>query len=430
MGFHRLRSQIIRRMFFALFLTTIMMIAGGALIYVFTTDAEEAIEFTDYAVENIPEDIHDIRDIGDWSGWENMNPEWKIIVFDEEGGVAYSNDKYVIMKSIWITTERDLEELGATLVVKSITGKNTTVYMDILRIVGWFAFFGIFALLFRKIEKYTYEIADGISILAGGEMRHEIPIRGKNELTMIASNINGMAEALHERMEEKRRSDKERDDLITNLAHDVRTPITILEGYLSILIKNENISKEKQKEYLEISLNKCHELSRRADNIFEYVRLNNKREELDYSLTYAKSYITNQFEEMSMILASEGFKFDVDIKLDQDNNIKIDTAITQRVFDNLLSNIIKYADADSPVYLKAYIQNDDVVVAIKNKSKSRITIEPERLFHRTVSGDLSRNGKSEGLGLSICKLIMEMQGGKIDVDLYGNDIEFSLYFLR
>lgn len=407
----------------------IFLAIGTIIIYITTSDALEAEEFADYVVEDVPKEIDEINDIAKWSGWEKMNTDWRVDVYDSDGGLIYTNGKYMMMSTFWMNSERDIKSLGAHVVINAITSAKTEAYMEIFRFVDWVFFIFIFSLLFRKIEKYTYEISDGISILAGGEMKHRIPLKGKNELAMIASNINSMAEALEERTTQKERSDNERDDVITNLAHDIRTPITVLEGYLSMLINDEGLSKEKQKEYLSISLNKCNELTSRADNIFEYVRLNNKREKLEFTVVSARKYIMEKFEEMTMILTREGFEFQVDIALHENHDIKIDKAVTQRVFDNLLSNIIKYASESYPVGLKAYTDENNIVVKLRNKSKDKINIESERLFERTVSGDVSRNGKSEGLGLAICKLVMEMQNGKIDVEIEDEYIEFSLYFL-
>ncbi|MEX1378382.1 MAG: HAMP domain-containing sensor histidine kinase [Eubacteriales bacterium] len=427
---HRLRKQIIKILTISFLIVFTIKMAGTFIIYLLTSDVVEAANFAEYASKNISEEITDIQDAKNWSGWSKQNPVWKVTIVDENSSIVYQNNDYFSSINFWIPIKMDIENLNGEIILSYVPGENTQIYSDILSIVDWLLFFIIFTLMFKRIENYTYEIADGISILAGGEMRHRIPIKSSNELTMIASNINEMASALSSQMEAKNRSDRERDALITNLAHDIRTPITILEGYLSMMINDNDISEHKRKEYLEISLNKCNELSSRADNIFEYVRLNNKREQLSYSEVKAKSYVLNQLEEMSMILSREGFGVEADIKIDQNDRIKVDTQITQRVFDNILSNIIKYADSSKNVLFKAYSEEHSVVICFKNKSKDIISMEPERLFERTVSGDLSRNGKSEGLGLAICKLIMEMQNGKIKAEIIDGDIEFSIYFLK
>ena len=426
----RLRGLIIRKLIVSFILSVVVSVIAVIIVYITTSDGTVAEDFADYAVENAPKEISDIEDIADWSGWKKIDPKWHVEVYNKDNEVVYAKNGLLSIRRVSIYTEREFKELGGRLVINSITGTKTQTYINFLPLLSWLSFLLFFTLLFRKIEKYTYEISDGISILAGGEMSHEIAVKGKNELSMIASNINGLAKALYEKTEEKKKSDKERDDMITNLAHDIRTPITVLEGYLSILINDKNMTKEKEKEYLEISLSKCTELSSRADNIFEYVRLNNKREQLDFYLVEARQYITEKFEEMTMILAREGFKFKVDIELKEKKYIRIDKALTQRVFDNLLSNIVKYADKECPVVFWACLQDDYVAVSIRNKAKDKITVEPERLFERTVSGDLSRKGKSEGLGLSICKLIMEMQNGRIEAHTQDDFLEISLKFLN
>ena len=427
---HRLRKQIIRKLVLSFLIAFLVKVIGTFLIYLLTSDVVDAARFAEYASKNISEEIDSIENVESWSGWSEINPVWKVTIVDENNSIVFQNNDFFSGFTFWIPINMDIENLSGQIIVSYVPSEQTQIYSDVFSILDWFLFFVVFTSMFRRTEKYTYQIADGISILAGGEMRHRIPIENNNELTMIASNINEMAAALSSQMEEKHRSDIERDALITNLAHDIRTPITILEGYLSMLIKDEDISEDKRKEYLEISLNKCRELSGRADNIFEYVRLNNKREHLSYSEVPAKSYIVNQLEEMSMILSGEGFTCDAEINIDKKDRIKIDRQITQRVFDNILSNIIKYADSSKNVFFKAFSDEDSVVICFKNKSRDIIAIEPERLFERTVSGDLSRNSKSEGLGLAICKLIMEMQNGKIKAEIADDEIEFSLNFTK
>ena len=425
---HRLRAQIIRKMFFSFLITSFFVVIGTACIYIFTSDIDEAEEFADYAAENIPEEIENIEDIGEWSGWTKMNDEWRVEIYNEENKLIYTNGTYVMLPRYWINTERDLDSVNGKLVINAITSKKTGKYLEIFRLFDILLIILVFTLLFRKTEKYTYEISDGISILAGGEMNHRIPIKGKNELAMIADNINSMAATLQKQKKEKQISDKERDDMISNLAHDIKTPVTVLEGYLSMLIDNENIPYEKAQEYLKISLDKCNELNGRADNIFEYVRLNNKREQMNIVSVKAERYIREKFGEISMILSQEEFKFDIEINLDENAELKIDKNLIQRVFDNMLTNIVKYADKEYPVILKAYSENEKTIVMLKNKSKDRILVEPERLFERTVSGDLSRNTKSEGLGLAICRLIMEMHSGNIEAEIKDDFIKFRLCF--
>lgn len=393
-------------------------------------EGAEAEAIAEQIAKDLPEEITELEDMGDWSGWSELDSDFAADIYDNNMNLVYSTNSNKLFSTLWITAEREIEELDVVISVSTFSGPRSQMYTEIVRLLSWGLFFIFFSIFFRKIERYTYKISDGISILAGGEMNHRVPIQGRDELAMIAGNINGMAEALQNRTEQKQKSDRERDEVITNLAHDIRTPITVLEGYLSMLLNDETLSKDKRMEYLGISLNKCNELNHRANNIFEYVRLNNKKEQLNPVYVDARQYITEKFEETAMILSREGFEFSVDISLDDDRRMLIDKNITQRVFDNLLSNIIKYADSEYIVDMKTVSNDDGVIVSFKNKSKDRISMETERLFERTVSGDESRNAKSEGLGLAICKLIMEMQDGEISAREEDGFIEFTLQFLN
>lgn len=426
----RLRGKVLRRLFLSVFLSLLVFAIGRVAIYIIMDEGAESEAIAEQIAEGISDEVTRIEDIGKWSGWDKLDSVFVVNVYDDNFDIVYSTSPVKTFPALWITAESHIEELDVYISVSTYAGPKSQMYTEIFRILSWGMFFVFFSIFFRKIEKYTYKISDGISILAGGEMNHKVPIEGRDELSMIASNINGMAQALQNRTKQKEKSDRERDEVITNLAHDIRTPITVLEGYLTMLLNDDNLPKEKRMEYLDISLNKCNELSHRADNIFEYVRLNNKKEQLNQAYVDARQYITEKFEETAMILTREGFAFSVNINLHENINILIDKKITQRVFDNLLSNIIKYADSDYTIIMKAESDGNEVVVSFKNKSKDSITMETERLFERTVSGDESRNAKSEGLGLSICKLIMEMQGGKINAYEKDDFIEFTLKFLN
>lgn len=440
LGKGRLRFQILKILIISFLVSTTFLVLGLLVINYWVigndqTVAEQLLKrlhtFADEASEQISKDIDDINQIQFWNGWDNVNHSWVVEVYDSENKLIYARGTRNIRFNSVISVSKPLENFeDANIVVTAGTSQQRMLFQVLSMLLSMGVFVVMFTLQFRKIEKYTYDIADGISIFAGGELNYEIPVKGRNELAMLASNINEMAGSLKHQREKKLKSDLARADLITNLAHDIRTPITVLEGYLCMLISDKHMPAEKRNEYINISLNKCRELSDRASNIFEFARLSSESEKLKIDIVNAKSFITERFEEMSMVLGSESFECTAYVRISDIQTFKIDKSKMQRVFDNLLSNILKYADNSAPVEMSASIRSSNIIVSIKNKMNHTIAMKPEHLFERMVSGDKSRKNKSAGLGLSICKVIMNIHGGDIKADISGDNITFTLKFLK
>jgi signal transduction histidine kinase len=416
-------------------LGTVLLIVNAIMIDNDEVMVQQTFEqLNDYA-EDVTDEMHNeidsINQVSTWKGWENVNPLWIVSVYSGDGDLIYSKGDRDIRFGSVVSVSKDLGDFeGAYIVVKSSTGEQGKIFQA----VSMFFSLGFFVLLFtwqfRKIEKYTHEIADGIGILAGGELDYRIPVRGKNELTMLAGHINEMAHSLRRQSEEKQKSDTARDDLITNLAHDIRTPITVLEGYLSMMIAEQDMTEEKRHEYLQISLNKCRELTDRATNIFAFVHLSNDGEQMKSETVNARLFVAQRFEEMVMVLTAESFLCETDIKISSNQTFDVDTSKVQRVFDNLLSNILKYASKADSVIFRASVHISHIEVSIKNTMREPIDIPHERLFDRMVSGDRSRKNKSAGFGLSICKVIMNMHGGDITASVSDDTITFTLHFVK
>lgn len=436
----RLRLHILRILFISVVATAILSTVITVVINSLINNSDQTMikqafddldNFVRMLDEEIPDEIDDINEINQWSGWQKIDDRWIIEVYNSDDKLVYARGTRNIRFRSAASMVRVLDKLdGAYIVVMVRVLSQESIIQAVIMLFSFAIFVALFTIQFRKFEKYTYEIADGISILAGGEMNYRIPIRGKNELSMLATHINELASALAKQMQEKRKSDTARDDLITNLAHDIRTPITVLEGYLSMLLSEDNLTEAQRREYTQISLKKCMELSDRANSIFEFVRLNSEEEQLTTKPTNAKAYITQRFEEMAMVLSNEAFQCEANVNVADSQQLNIDSAKVQRVFDNLLSNIIKYAEKSQSIVFKANVRATHIVISIKNKFVEPLDMEPERLFERMVSGDKSRQGKSAGLGLSICKIIMNMHGGDIKAAISGDSIEFLLYFLK
>jgi len=436
----RLRSQILRMLVLSFVVSTAVLTMALLIINYAVIGNEQEMShlmfervyaFAEDVSQDISEEIDDVNRVHQWEGWDDIPPMWVVQVYNGEDELVYERNTANLRFNSIISVACPIEGMhGAVLIIIAGTEQQRTLFQAMSMLLGMAVFVTLFSIQFRRMERYTYEIADGIGILAGGELDYQIPIRGRNELAMLAAHINEMASSLKQQIEEKQKSDAARDELITNVAHDIRTPITVLEGYLSMLIAEQDMAESKRREYIRISLDKCRELSDRANNIFDFVRLNSNSEQLKTERVKARGYIAQRFEEMAMVLSGESIPCVADVHISHAQTFDIDKGKIQRVFDNLLSNILKYAADMKPVDMCAEVHGSYIAVSIRNEMRESLDIDTERLFDRMVSGDKSRSGKSAGLGLSICKVIMTMHGGSISASVSDRTITFSLQFLK
>ncbi len=425
-----LRRQVLKSILAALLVAMAFTGICGVIISLSFADSENSL--SQRMIERAGAIFREYNDTGtitdggsDEDSEENVGVPWNIEIIDPDGNIVYAKKPIGNFPTDIIISNPIDGVPGGQVVISASLGQTRSMYFLVALALGMIVFSVVFSLMFRKIERYTYEIADGIDVLAGGDLDCEIPVRGSTELSMLSANINAMAATLKQRSEEKLCSDKARDDLIVNVAHDFRTPITVLEGYLGLLAKDADCTS--RDEYINISLEKCKELDARANAIFEFVRLNGEAE-LNKNAVTAASYFSEKFEEIAMVLGQEQVHCDVCNLINPAIKIYIDKDKTGRVFDNLLSNILKYADFSQTVTMNAEMHGDFAVVKITNGTERAIPLDETTMFERMVSGDKSRSSGSAGLGLSICKVIMLKHKGEISAEITGNTITFTLRF--
>ena len=233
----------------------------------------------------------------------------------------------------------------------------------------------------------------------------------------LAENINNIRGGLNKAVEESIKNERMKTDLITNVSHDLKTPLTSIINYVKLL-KEENIEDEKIRKYVDILDMKAERLKILTDDLVEASKLSSGTIELtktDIDLAELINQATGEFEER---LKKKKLSVVLTIK-EQPLVVNCDANKIWRMLDNLLNNVCKYALEGTRVYIDVGMDKD-VYICIKNISENPLCVDPAELTERFVRGDESRNTEGSGLGLSIARSIVERHGGRFEIVLDGD----------
>lgn len=276
-----------------------------------------------------------------------------------------------------------------------------------------------FFLTNRKV-KYIKTIAKGATEFSSGNLDYRINKKGMDELGFLAESMNNMAEKLKENIEKERAQEKFKTELITNVSHDLRTPLTSLIAYLQ-LVENEKTTEDNRKKYTSISIEKAYKLKQLIDDLFEYSKL-----ECDgIALEKNEANVIEILEQSIGELFIEAQKRNMNLKKEFENNkviLNVDSSKLGRVFENLLSNAVKYGVEGTEVYVNLKKNDEYVTITFENEITEEISEDTLMLFDRFYRGDKSRNSKASGsgLGLAISKSIIELHDGEIWAECKNN----------
>lgn len=289
-------------------------------------------------------------------------------------------------------------------------------------------FIGLFFIITGKRVQYLQSIATTIMNMSKGDLKQRVPLIGEDELTVLAQNINFMAEELNNKIEIERELEKTKSELITNVSHDLRTPLTSILGYLN-LIKDKRFSDENQlMEYSDIAYNKSVKLKKLIDELFEYTKLSGEGVKLNISLISLNELLEQLLEEFVPVFEENNLVIIKDIKKE---NIMLyaDGEKIARVFENLLGNAIRYSYKPGEIKVGLYEEDEKVVFYISNKGNNIPKDELNKIFDRFYRVEKSRSQSTggSGLGLAICKNIVKLHKGSICASSEGDTITFKVY---
>jgi signal transduction histidine kinase len=271
-------------------------------------------------------------------------------------------------------------------------------------------------LALKKVKQFNI-IKEGVSKVKDGDIRHKVDIPGNGEFAKLAADLNSITNGLHKAVENEIKSERLKTELITNVSHDIRTPLTSIITYVDLL-KNEK-DQAKVSEYLEIIDQKSQRLKVLTDDLFEAAKATSGNIPVNFEKIDLVSLITQGLGELDDKIQDSNLEF----KLSHPENkvyIKADGKLLWRAIENLLSNIFKYALTGSRVYIDIVDSGPEVMLTIKNISACELNISPEELMERFIRGDESRSSQGSGLGLSITKSLIEIQNGSFNIEIDGD----------
>ncbi|WP_339146705.1 MULTISPECIES: sensor histidine kinase [unclassified Sutcliffiella] len=296
------------------------------------------------------------------------------------------------------------------------------IFIDIVFFLLYFLFVifigGPTLILLVKSVGYFNKISIKTEEMALGKLGEPLEVKGDSILSKMAANLNVLNQGVKVSLNEQAKSERLKTELITNVSHDLRTPLTSIITYTELLKKND-LTDEDRSAYLVIIDRKSQRLKGLIEDLFEVskmasgnIELVKERVDLNQLLQQALAEYDNPLKESNL-----QFRF---TNTDKPLYAMVDGQKMWRVFDNLIGNIVKYSLENSRVYIHVQQFEDKAKITFKNVSKYELNDHSEELYERFKRGDTSRNTEGSGLGLAIAKSIIDLHEGSLDIETDGD----------
>lgn len=272
------------------------------------------------------------------------------------------------------------------------------------------------------------KIAHGTDEITSGNLNYEIDISGKSIMAKLASNINNMKLGFKMALEEQVKSERLKSELITNVSHDLKTPLTSIINYVDLL-KDEDVTDQERINYISILDKKSQRLKVLIEDLFEASKLSSGNIEMNIEKIDVSSLLKQALGELNHKIEESNLIFKINIPKEKIYS-NLDGKRTWRVFDNLINNALKYSQANTRVYIDLEEQEENIVFIIKNISAYELDFNAEEIFERFKRGDSSRSTEGSGLGLAIAKSIVELEQGSIDINIDGDLFKVIVKFKK
>ncbi len=329
---------------------------------------------------------------------------------------------YQILKKVFLLVKHvfDSGSMGVKVVLLVIgyplvVAATFFVFPITMGLAAWFAM--------KKVKSFN-RIKEGVEQIKNGDLLHRIEVDGKGEFSRLASNINSITDGLKKSVDSEIKSERLKTELITNVSHDIRTPLTSIITYVDLL-KIEN-DPEIIAEYVDVLDQKSKRLKLLTDDLFEAAKASSGSIPVQLERIDIVSLLRQGIGEMGEKIEASS----LDFKLANPTEkvyVKADGKLLWRSIENLFSNIFKYAQPASRVYIDVEDLGNEILVTFKNISAYELNISVDELMERFKRGDESRSSQGSGLGLSIAESLIHIQHGKFLVQVDGDLFKAMIY---
>jgi signal transduction histidine kinase len=302
---------------------------------------------------------------------------------------------------------------------------KTVIAVTALGILTMFPYAGLitipFALFLVYLQVVSFKkLKNGIQAVRSGDYNHVIELSEKDdsEFAKLSADINEISTGLSEEVERRIKSERLKTELIVNVSHDIRTPLTSLITYADLL-KKENTKNESIKKYAEIISQKSDRLKTLTDDLFESAKAASGNVNVELANVEVNALLIQALAEFDEKIKESSLEFKMN--LPQEKVIAYaDGKLLWRVIENLMSNAIRYSLENSRVYVNVREGVDSILIEMKNVSKTELNFSEDEVTERFKRGDLSRNTEGSGLGLDIASSLMQCQNGNLSVKIDGD----------
>jgi two-component system sensor histidine kinase VanS len=312
------------------------------------------------------------------------------------------------------------------LMVQAIEKQHTAVVLLYL-ILGILLFSVTFMILQEPYIRYISRISEAVQNISEGNLNTVIDVIGDDEFSSMAANLNHMAADIKKLMEKERESERTKNELITNVAHDLRTPLTSIIGYLELLAGNQQVPADMQHKYIEIAYGKSRRLQKLIEDLFGFTKLNCGKIAMHVGQIDIVKLLGQLVEEAYPNFVEKGLSYDLQSNVPA-KIINADGNLLARLFDNLIGNAIKYGADGKRVLVKIHAEGETVTVSVTNYGYVIPADELPLIFNKFYRVEQSRSSSTggTGLGLAIAKEIVDMHGGTISVASNLNGTVFTV----
>ena len=350
------------------------------------------------------------------SSWWDDNDYYSVFEFENEAEVYTDEDGNLGITDIEpLTPDPDLVEDGMEPIIeeeaftRKIRFSDGVYYVTVYEIsemplystvtiasyaVAIAVFMALMLLYHQRIIEQIIKLSREVESIAHGNLDGQVTVKRRDEIGVLAEHVDTMRTSIIKQMRAEQEAWNANSDLITRMSHDIRTPLTVLLGFLELLDEGGYSRDENYRSYLNICKENTYQLKDLADKLFQYFLVfGHKMYELELEVVDARMLLAQLIGEHEMLLQEQGWQIE-NQPLERSALLKVDAAYMKRLFNNLFSNIEKYADREQPVEIRQSMDGEQIHIILKN----RIRPDPNPV-------------ESTNIGLKTCERIVQLMGG-------------------